>query len=47
LHPNLDDNSHCFLDGDLVAEIDENNIANFKATFIRPYGTSDTSGEDI
>ena len=47
LNPKLDDESHCILDGDLVANIDKNGIANFKATFIRPYGTSDTSGQDI
>jgi hypothetical protein len=44
IFPKPDDDEHCILDGDVVAEIDENNIANFKATFIRPYGTDDTSG---
>jgi hypothetical protein len=44
LNPIEDDKSHCILDGNTSAEIDDNNIGNFRATFIRPYGTSDTTG---
>ena len=42
--PINDDKSHCILDGDNVAKIDENGKGHFKATFVRPYGTSDTTG---
>lgn len=44
LNPKKDDDEHCILDGNTTAQIDDNNIANFRATFIRPYGTSDTTG---
>jgi len=47
LNPVEDDESHCKIGGDMIAEVDENNIGNFKATFIRPYGTSDTSEQDL